>query len=87
MEPFRHNLTPVEVKKFLQATAELTENLLIRYCFKTEAACPRCGRPGLLRAAGLSLYSLSIDKLTHDLRYCLDCGFREMGTLETCERL
>jgi ribosomal protein S27AE len=87
METFRHNLTPVEVKKFLQATARLTENLLLRYCWRTEAACPACGAVGLLRAAGLSLYSSSIDKLTHELRYCLSCGFQDLNTLESCERL
>jgi hypothetical protein len=76
METFRHNLTPVEVKKFLQGTADLTENLLLRYCWKTETPCPVCRRPGLLRAAGLSLYSSTIDKLTH-----------ELNTLESCERL
>lgn len=87
METFRHNLTPVEVKKFLQGTADLTENLLLRYCWKTESPCPVCRRPGLLRAAGLSLYSSTIDKLTHELRYCLGCGFKELNTLESCERL
>jgi hypothetical protein len=87
VEPFRHNLTPVEVKTFLRLTADLTENLLIRYCYQTATPCPTCRRPQLIRAAAISLYSRSLDKLTHELSVCLACGFKEVVTLQTCEGL
>ncbi len=87
MESFRHNLTPVEVKHFLRATADLTENLLLRYCYKTTTPCPACRQPELIRAAGLSLFSLSSDKLTHELSLCPACGYKELVALQTCERL
>lgn len=87
MDAFRHNLTPLEVKTFLRTTADLTENLLIRYCYKTFTPCPACGRPQLIRAAAISLFSLSPDKLTHEMSVCLACSYQELNTLQTCEKL
>ncbi len=87
MDPFRHNLTPVEVKTFLKATASLTENLFIRYCYKTDTPCPGCGRPQLIRAAGISFFSNNPNKLTHEITVCLSCGHQEIVALQTCEKL
>jgi len=87
MEDFRHNLTPVEVKKFLKDTQHLTENLLIRYCFKVEQSCPRCGGPGLCRGGAISLFSSHLDKITHEIRACLHCGYKDLSTVLTLESL
>ncbi len=87
METFRHNLAPGEVKIFLKTVGELTENLFIHYCFKTPAACPQCGRPGLCRAAAVSLLSSSFDKVTHEISVCLKCRYKALSTVTTCESL
>jgi hypothetical protein len=87
MEDFRHNLSPLEVKNFLKTVAELTENLLIRYCFKIPANCPRCGHPGLCRAAAVSLFSSSFDKVTHEITVCLQCRYHNLTTVLTTEKL
>jgi ribosomal protein S27AE len=87
MGDFRHNLSPVEVKKFLKTIAELAEDLLIRFCFKVPARCPQCGHPELCRSAAISLYSNSFDKFTHEITVCLNCGYKHLTALLTCERL
>jgi C4-type Zn-finger protein len=87
MEDFRHNLSPVEVKIFLKTVAELTEDLLIRYCFKISAACPQCGQPKLCRGAAVSLLSSSFDKITHEIIACLHCSYKNLTTVLTTERL
>lgn len=87
MEDFRHNLTPVEVKKFLKKTASLTENLLIRYCNKVPILCPQCGRQELCKSGAVSLYSSTFDKFTHEIIVCLHCDYKSLSTLLTTERL
>jgi len=87
MEEFRHNLTPVEVKTFLKITAKYTEWLLIRYCYKVQDPCPRCGRARLCRSGAISLFSSTLDKLTHELTACLQCRFVEVNTVLTTEKL
>jgi hypothetical protein len=87
MEDFRHNLTPVEVKKFLKITENLTENLLIRYCFKVTLPCPQCGRQGLCHGGAISLFSSRLDKITHEIYACLQCGYRDLSTVLTIESL
>jgi hypothetical protein len=87
MESFRHNLTPVEVKQFLKSITDLTDYLLVRFVFKAPIACPQCGAPGLCKGAALSLYSSSIDKMTHEITICLHCGYRKVSTVLTVESL
>jgi ribosomal protein S27AE len=87
MEHFRHNLTPVEVKIFLKTAAELTDNLLIRYCIKLKSHCPKCGHQGLCESGAVSLFSSNFDKLTHEMRVCLKCGYKNISALLTCEKL
>lgn len=87
MTDFRHNLTPVEIKIFLKTLGELTDDLLIRFCYKIPATCPRCGRAGVCRSGAISLYSSSFDKLTHEITLCLHCHYKQVATLLTCERL
>jgi hypothetical protein len=87
MEDFRHNLTPVEVKKFLKDTGDLTENLLIRYCFKVARGCPHCGRQGLCLGGAVSLFSSRMDKITHEICACLHCGHKALSTVLTIEKL
>jgi hypothetical protein len=87
MESFRHNLSPVEVKFFLKTSADLTENLAIRYVHKITPPCPRCGRPELCYGAAVSYFCSSFDKTTHEITVCLHCGFKDLAILNTCERL
>ena len=87
MEDFRHNLKPVEVKKFLKSTADLTEGLLIRYCYKVPVHCPKCKKHGLCRGGAVSLYSSRMDKITHEISACLKCGYTKMLTVLTIESL
>jgi hypothetical protein len=87
MEDFRNNLTPVEVKKFLKNTEDLTGNLLIRYCFKVARSCPQCGQGGLCLGGAVSLFSRHLDKITHEIKSCLHCGYKELFTLLTIESL
>ncbi|MDI6852752.1 MAG: hypothetical protein QME75_03985 [Deltaproteobacteria bacterium] len=87
MAEFRHNLSPVEVKIFLKNVADLTENLLVRFCFKVPGQCPNCGNGLLCRSGAVSLFSSSFDKLTHEITFCLECGFKELTTCLTCESL
>jgi hypothetical protein len=87
MANFRHNLSPVEVTIFLRTVAELTENLLIRYCHKNSLVCPQCGHPDICRAAAVSVFSSSFDKITHEITACLHCRYKNLTTLLTCERL
>ena len=87
MEDFRHNLSPVEVKLFLKAVTRLTEDLFIRFCNKVAAPCPQCGHPELCKSGAISLYSSSLDKLTHELSVCLKCGYISLSTLLTCEKM
>jgi|UniRef100_A0A7C3V0J0 hypothetical protein len=86
-DDFRHNLTPVEVKKFLTNTEKITENLLIRYCFKLSAPCPQCGRRGLCLGGAVSLLASRIDKITHEIHACLHCGYKSLSTVRTIESL
>ena len=87
MEDFRHNLTPVEVKKFLKSTSELTENLLIHYCYKVPVSCPKCGAFELCKGGAVSLYSSSLDKITHEMSACLNCGYKQLSMVLTTESL
>lgn len=87
MPDFRHNLSPVEIKLFIKGVSELTEDLLIRFCNKIPAQCPGCGHEGLCLSGAVSLYSSNFDKLTHEISFCLKCGYKEITTLLTCERL
>ena len=87
MEDFRHNLTPVEVKIFLKNTEDLTRDLLIRYCFKVVLHCPECGQKGLCQGGAVSLYSSHMDKITHEIRACLNCCYKELSTVLTIESL
>jgi len=87
MGDFRHNLSPVEVTIFLKSITELTEDLLIRFCYKVPARCPECGHRELCRSGAVSFYSSSFDKLTHEITICLQCEYKELNTLLTCERL
>jgi len=87
MEDFRHNLTPVEVKNFLKSVSDLTEYLLVRYVFKKPVTCPQCGVHGLCQCGALSLYSLRIDKITHEISFCLQCGYRKVSMILTVESL
>lgn len=87
MESFRHNLSPVEVKFLLKTSANLTEHLAIRFVHKITTPCPECGRSALCAGAGVSYFCSSPDKTTHEITVCLVCGFKELSTLATCERL
>ena len=87
MEGFRHNLTPVEVKKFLKDTENLTENLLIRFCFKVAQKCPHCGRQEFCLAGAVSLFSSRMDKITHEICDCLHCGHKALSPVLTIESL
>jgi ribosomal protein S27AE len=77
----------VEVKNFLKNTENLTGNLLIRYCFKVARPCPQCGQQGLCQGGAISLYSRHLDKITHEIKSCLNCGHKELSTLLTIESL
>ena len=87
MGDFRHNLTPVEVAVFLKLGADLTEDLLIRFCYKIPALCPQCGHEEICRSGAVSFYSSSFDKQTHEISVCLKCGNKHVATLLTCERM
>jgi hypothetical protein len=87
MEDFRHNLTPVEVKKFLKITDKYTENLFIRFCFKVPVPCPQCRAYKLCRAGAVSFYSSNMDKLTHEIQACLNCGYKAVSMVLTIESL
>jgi len=87
MENFRHNLTPVEVKTFLKTVAPFTENLLILHCHKTASHCPRCGQPKLCHGGAVSLFASTMDKVTHEVTACLQCGYKNIATCQTCEKL
>jgi len=87
MEHFRHNLSPVEVKVFLKTLDDLTDNLLIIYCNKISVCCPQCGHPELCHSGAVSLFSSSFDKMTHEISVCLQCGYRKVSTIVTCEKL
>lgn len=87
MQDFRHNLTPVEVKIFLKVVASLTEDLFIRYCLKGSDNCPQCGQPAMCHSGAVSLFSSSFDKITHEIRACLKCGYTNMTTVLTIEKL
>lgn len=87
METFRHNLTPVEVKQFLRNINDLRDYLLVRFVFKVPIHCPQCGAQGLCKGGAISLYSSSIDKLTHEIITCLHCGYRKVSMVLTAESL
>jgi hypothetical protein len=87
MTDFRHNLTPVEIKLFLKTLGALTDDLLIRFCYKIPGPCPRCGHPQICRSGAISMYSSSFDKLTHEITVCLHCLHKQVAALLTCERM
>jgi hypothetical protein len=87
MESFRHNLSPAEVKLFLTSAAPLTENLAVRYVHKISVPCPHCGYCELCYGAAVSFLASSFDKTTHEITVCLHCGYKDLATLTTCERL
>lgn len=87
MESFRHNLNPLEVKRFLKLLSTQAEHLFIRFCFKTSVPCPRCGAGSLCRAGALSFYASNPDKLTHEITACLECGQITITMLRTLESL
>ncbi|MBM4273202.1 MAG: hypothetical protein FJ134_01895 [Deltaproteobacteria bacterium] len=75
------------MKIFLKTVADLTEELFIRYCLKGDGVCPRCGRNGICHSGAISLYSSSFDKITHEITACLKCGYKNMTTVLTIEKL
>jgi ribosomal protein S27AE len=87
MQNFRHNLTPVEVKIFLKTIEEFTDNLFIRYCHKVPQLCPRCGNGDICQGGAVSFFSSSFDKVTHEIKACLRCGYKEMTMVLTIEKL
>jgi|YNPNPStandDraft_1061719.scaffolds.fasta_scaffold253508_1 hypothetical protein len=87
MVDFRHNLTPREIKLFLKTITPLSDHFLIRFCQKSQRACPRCGRNGLCVSGAVSLYCSHFDKTTHEIVACLQCGFQEVITLLTVEKM
>jgi ribosomal protein S27AE len=87
MDDFRHNLTPVEVKNFLKTTEDLTRDLIIRYCFKVMRQCPECGQGELCQGGAVSLYSRHMDKITHEIKACLKCGYKDLSMVLTIESL
>jgi len=87
MDDFRHNLSPVEVKIFLKTVAPLAENLLIRYCVKTTVKCPKCGARKFCQSGAVSLFSSSFDKITHEMKACLQCGYQEISPVITVEKM
>jgi ribosomal protein S27AE len=87
MNDFRHNLSPVEVKIFLKTIEEFTDNLLIRYCHKVPKICPRCGNGKIYQGGAVSYFSTSFDKITHEIKACLQCGYKEVAMVQTIEKL
>lgn len=87
MESFRHNLTPVEVKAFLATVKDLAENLCILYCVKVPVPCPECGGEETCQSGAVSFYSSSSNKITHELKACLKCGYKNLSTLLTIEKM
>ncbi|RLA90797.1 MAG: hypothetical protein DRG58_01260 [Deltaproteobacteria bacterium] len=87
MVSFRSNLSPVEIKTFLKTIADYTDDVLIIYCYKNSTPCPQCGHLQLCRSGALSLYSSSLDKVTHTIIACLHCGYKTISVELTCERL
>jgi 4-hydroxy-3-methylbut-2-en-1-yl diphosphate synthase IspG/GcpE len=87
MDSFRTNLSPVEVKTFLQTIDDLRDNLFIRYCLKIYTPCPQCGRLAQCHSGAVSLLSSSFDKITHELIVCLHCGRIDITAMLTCEKL
>jgi hypothetical protein len=87
MEEFRHNLSPVEVETFLKLIKDLRENLFIRYCFRIPVHCPECGHREVCLSGAVSLFSSSFDKITHEIKVCLKCGYHNLSTLVTLERM
>ena len=41
----------------------------------------------LCYGAAVSYFCSSFDKTTHEITVCLHCGFKDLATLSTCERL
>jgi len=87
MVDFRHNLTPLEIKIFLKTIGPLADNYLVRFCQKSQQPCPHCGRRGLCVAGAVSLYCSQFDKTSHEILACLHCGFQEVITLLTMEKM
>lgn len=87
MEYFRHNLSPVEIKIFLTTVRDLTEDLCILYCMKVPAPCPKCGKNETCHSGAVSVCSSSFDKITHEIRACLRCGWKNLSMVLTVERM
>jgi len=87
MESFRNNLSPVEIKNFLKIVRDLTADLLIFYCFKVTVKCPKCGHPEICHSGAVSLFSSRFDKVTHEIKACLNCGEKDLSTVLTIEKL
>jgi len=87
VQSFRHNLSPVEVKKFLTIVKELNDNLCFLYCLKVPVPCPKCGEAKTCHSGALSYYSSSVDKITHEIRACLACGWKQVTTVLTVEKM
>lgn len=87
VESFRHNLSPVEVKILLTTVKDLTENLCILYCIKIPGPCPRCGQEEICQSSAVSLFSSSFDKITHEIKACLRCGWKDLSMLLMLEKM
>lgn len=87
MQSFRHNLSPVEVKTFLTIAKDLTENLCIIYCLKAPGPCPKCGQEKTCNSGAVNYGSSSFDKITHEIRACLGCGWKHVTTVLTVEKM
>jgi hypothetical protein len=87
MESFRHNLSPVEVKKFLRTVAPLTDTLMIIFCHKTTRPCPECGREELCHSGAVSYFSSNFGKITHEVSACLHCGYKIVINVLSIEKL
>ena len=87
MENFRHNLSPVEVKLFLKMLEEYNDYFIILYCMKSWHSCPQCGHGETCRGAAVGVFSSRLDKITHELRVCLKCGYKHVTNVLTLERM
>jgi ribosomal protein S27AE len=87
MENFRHNLSPVEVKRFLKLLEGYDDYLVVMYCMKSNRVCPQCGNGDTCRGAAVGAFSSRFDKITHELQVCLHCGYKHVANVLTVERM
>jgi ribosomal protein S27AE len=87
MENFRHNLSPVEVKHFLKIMGDYDEYFVILFCLKIKHPCPQCGHPETCSGGAVGVFSTRLDKITHELRVCLRCGYKHVTNVLTVERM